>query len=179
MSKRIIGLHLLGWILAGVILIVSLLSAAKQGADRGLTASGLTWYWGSEILPDHLLYPSLMLVDRVALMNSKTPQNRVYMQVNYAYRRAQAAAALVQKKKPELALTTMSKAQKYLNQAASEALVADLPVVDKRMVIKAIEYHNEQLKMLLPSFTTYDQGVLNQLRDESLILEEKLIDSIK
>lgn len=179
MSKRIIGLHLLGWLLAGVILIVSLLSAAKQGAERGLTASGLTWYWSKEILPDHLLYPSLMLVDRIALMNSKTPEGRVYMQVNYAFRRAQASVALVQKNKPELALTTMTKAQKYLNQAAAEALVNNLAATDKRVVIKAIEYHNTQLAQLLPSFTTYDQGVLNQLRDESLILEEKLINSIK
>lgn len=179
MSKPIIGLHLIGWLVAGIILVVSLFSAAKQGADKGLTASGLTWYWGSEILPDHLLYPSLMFVDRVALMNSKTPESRVYMQVNYAYRRTQAALSLVRKGKPELAITTMSKAQKYLNQAAAETLIAGLPVTDKRMVIKAIEYHNEQLELLLPSFTTYDQGVLNQLRDESLILEEKLIDSIK
>lgn len=179
MSKPIIGLHLIGWLVAVIILVVSLFSAAKQGAERGLTASGLTWYWGSEILPDHLLYPSLMLVDRIALMDAKTPANRVYMQVNYAHRRTQAAHALVRKGKPELALTTMSKAQKYLNQAAAETLAANLSVSDKRMVITAIEYHSAQLELLLPSFTTYDQGVLNQLRDESLILEEKLIDSIK
>ncbi|HCC84442.1 MAG TPA: hypothetical protein DEP87_02065 [Candidatus Pacebacteria bacterium] len=179
MSKRIISLHLLGWILAGVILVISLMSAARLTVDQGHTASGRTWYWSRTILPDHVLYPLLMVVDRLALETTSDPKTRVYIQVNYSYRRTQSALTLIEKNQPELALTTLTKAQKYLNQAATEALVAELAIPEKRLIIKAIDHLNSVTDGALPSFTTYDRGVLQELRQEAVVLEEKLIDSIK
>lgn len=179
MSKQIIGLHLLGWIIAGLVLVVSLFSAAKLGSDRNLTASGLTWYWHQPILPDHLAYPLLMIVDRLALSNTKGTSARVHMQVNYGHRRLQAAIDLVEKKKPSLALTALTKAQKYLNQAAIEALAQDATLADKRLVIIAIENHDDEIRKLEPSFTEFDQEVMRQLQRDAEILEEKLINSFK
>lgn len=179
MSKQVIGLHLLAWVVAGIVLVVSLFSAAKLGSDRNLTASGLTWYWHRPILPDHLAYPLLMLVDRLALITTKGTSARVHMQVNYSHRRLQAATDLIEKKKPSLALTTLTKAQKYLNRAAFEALKLDATLMDKRLVIIAIENFDSEIKKLEPNFTEFDQGVLEQLHRDAEILEEKLIDTFK
>lgn len=177
MSKQIIGLHLLGWLAAGLVLVVSLFSAAKLGSDRDLTASGLTWYWHKPILPDHLAYPALMLVDRLALESTKGTSARVHMQVNYSHRRLQAAIDLVEKQKPGLALTALTKAQKYLNQAAIEALSPDATLADKRLVIVAIENQDDEIKKLEPHFTQFDQEVMGHLHRDAEMLEEKLIDS--
>jgi hypothetical protein len=179
MSKRIVGLHLLGWIIAIVILLISLFSAAKLGTDRDANASGRGFYWTKEILPDHVLYPFLMVIDRVALETTHDPAQRIYMQVNYAHRRLISAQLLADKQKNSLALTTLTKAQKYLSQAAQDALTHQVSIPERRMVIKAIENQDQLAVQLAPHFTTYDQGVLNQLRSESKILAEKLANSIQ
>lgn len=178
MSKQIVGLHLLGWIVGSLILLISLFSAAKLGTDRDATASGRGFYWTTEILPDHVLYPFLMVIDRVALQTTHDPAKRVYMQVNYAHRRLTSAQLLAAKQKNSLALTTLTKAQKYLSQAAQDALTYQVPIPERRMVIKAIENQDQLAEELAPHFTPYDQGVLNQLRNESKILAETLANSI-
>ena len=172
-----IGLHLLAWLVAGAILVVSLFSAAKFGSDKTSTASGLTWYWHQPILPDHLAYPILMVVDRLALTTTKGTSARVHMQVNYGHRRLQAAIALVEKKKPGLGLTALTKAQKYLNQAAIEALKPDASLADKKLVILAIENQDQQIQNLQLNFEELDLTVMNQLGRDAKMLEEKLINS--
>jgi hypothetical protein len=179
MTKRVIGLHLAGWVVGFLILVISLASAIKLGSDQQQTASGRGWYWSEVILPDHVIYPLIMVVDRLALETNQDQTARVYIQVNYAYRRLTAAQALVAKQKHNLALTTLTKAQKYLNQAAQGALDNQVSVADRRMVIRAIENQNKVVLELVPSFTTFDQGVLNHLRQESEILEEKLMSSLE
>lgn len=179
MSKQIIGLHLLAWLVAGLILVISLFSAARFGSDRNSTASDLTWYWHRPILPDHLAYPLLMLVDRLALTTTKDISARIHMQVNYGHRRLQSTLQLIEKKKPGLALTALTKAQKYLNQAAIEALGANVNSSDKRLVIIAIENQNIEIKKLKENFSDLDLNVTDQLARDAEILEEKLINSFK
>lgn len=179
MSKQIIGLHLLAWLVAGLILIVSLFSAASLSSGKSNNASRLTWYWQRPILPDHLIYPFFMLADKIALTTTKDSSARVHMQVNYGHRRLQAAVLLIAKKNPGLALTALTKAQKYLNQAAIEALNPGTASTDKKLVILAIENQKDEIKKLKMSFAELDLGVTDQLARDAEILEEKLINSFK
>ena len=72
------------------------------------------------ILPDHPLYFLKMLRDRFQLWLTRDILTRAELLLNYADKRIAAALALAEKGKSGLAMTTASKAEKYLEKAVLE-----------------------------------------------------------
>lgn len=159
----------LGFVVVGV----SLISANQVMSSEGLGATQLKFYLDKEILPDHILYSVLMGVDRVRL-EASDPIERVYMQSKYAQRRFGYARELVKRKNISLALTTLTKSQKYLNQAAHDAIIYDLPQKDKNFVKRVMEQNMSDVKNLMSNFADQDKSIIESLLNEGVVLCDHL-----
>lgn len=91
-------------------------TVVKQEVDYYLPYPG--------ILPDHPLYFIKMVRDRILLMVTGEPLAKAERLLLYADKRLGAAKALAEGNKPTLAVTTLTKAEKYLEQAVTEAVKA-------------------------------------------------------
>lgn len=155
-----------------VIVFTSLYSANGSNYGLGDTASRRHFYISAEILPDHLLYPMVMLIDKMALSTAHQPAERIRIQVNYAHRRLNSARTLSANCKPGMALSTLTKSQKYLNQAAQEALINGSSQ-EKALVIRAIVHHEQQIQSITDEQLLHNQDVVH-LREEANALKNQL-----
>jgi len=73
------------------------------------------------ILPDHVLYPLKMIRDKIWLLLTTEPVKRAELFLLFADKRLGAGKALVEGGKEELGITTLSKGEKYLEQAIDQA----------------------------------------------------------
>ncbi|HYD34973.1 MAG TPA: DUF5667 domain-containing protein [Vitreimonas sp.] len=162
----------------GLILWVSLSSVPTVFSANGTTeASKRSVYMEGEILPDHLAYPVLMAVDRVKL-ETAAPHDQVFMKVEYGNRRIEYAQELIDKDNTPVALSTLTKALKYLHKAGQTALEIEAPDNTKQYVIKTLDYHHQTIEKMKSRFPDPDRVVLDQLQNENLIMKAQLHDSM-
>lgn len=103
------------------------------------------------ILPDHPLYWLKMVRDRVQLWLITDSLQRAEKLLLYADKRLGAGWALVEGNKPELGITTVTKAEKYLEQAVNLALnlsEGEKEVKFKARLAKAVKKHEEVLSLI-------------------------------
>ena len=72
------------------------------------------------ILPDHFLYPVKMVRDRVWLFLTSGSLRKAEVMLLFADKRLGAARALIEGGKTSLGITTLTKAEKYLEQGAGK-----------------------------------------------------------
>ena len=115
--KKINYLFILFAILFSVLIIfISLQSANRnQMVSKNKLMAG-KFYVAKEILPDHSLYPLLMVIDRLRLELADS-EKRIDLLVSNANRRLFYSKRLLEKDNQSLAFITLSKAIKYINQA--------------------------------------------------------------
>ena len=147
------------------IVLMSLISAA-QVQSKGLEASQKEMYFEAEMLPDHVLYPVFMTKDRVQLEFAQ-PKERIQLRLQYAERRMVSAQALVQKGKYDVALSTATKAQKYLLTAAYEAQQVDADAQTMKTILNKLQRHTEKLEEIQSHYSGDGYAVLQTLIDES------------
>jgi hypothetical protein len=182
---------------------ISLLFSVPAHSQEINRASLKQFYWDSEILPDHILYPVLMVADRVQLSLAE-PEDKVYLQVLFAYQRLESSRQLLEKGEEALALSTLTKSQKYLLGAAHGVL--ELTAVDserdemelevtsevigaveldasgadsnleevREHVLKAFHYHLRDYALLQSEFKELDTSVIVRLIEEARVLEEQV-----
>jgi hypothetical protein len=168
----------LGLGFASLVLGISLLNgSAVQSAGTGFEATQKQLYLGDQMLPDHVAYPVLMALDRAKLEVS-SPLERIYAQAEYANRRLEYSKALLEKDKTALALTTLTKAEKYLIHATEEAIDGNAPTTVRNYVLKTIEFHSTEIKLLAPHFSDADRAVINQLLESNQLLIDRLSTSL-
>lgn len=138
------------------------------------------FYVNKEILPDHSLYPLLMAVDRLRLSMADR-ERRIYLLMAYANRRLFYATRLLEKEELTLALTTLTKSQKYLNQALIEVKVLkDENGHDPNfqqlifLVLEGVDYQQEVVAQHLDILSTIDCNALQTLSEETKILKTQL-----
>ncbi len=76
------------------------------------------------ILPDHLLYPLKMIRDQIRLFLTTGSLKKAELCLLYADKRLGAAKMLIEKNELDLGLTTLTKAEKYLEKAINQEEVA-------------------------------------------------------
>lgn len=85
-------------------------------------------HWGGTlypgILPDHFLYPLKMIRDRIWLFLTTDPLKKAELLLKFADKRLLAAQELIEKGKVDLATSTITKAEKYLERAINQEKVA-------------------------------------------------------
>lgn len=165
-------------LLAGAGMVgVSLSSASRVYSSDGTNASQMKLYMSEEILPDHLLYPFFMANDRLKL-ELATPEEKFFLMMDYADRRLEYSQRLLEKGNKSLALTTLTKSQKYLNSSAQMVFESDFTDAQKRQIISEIDVHTKEVRSLFDSFDTHDKAILEGLCDDALIWQEKLSETI-
>jgi flagellin-specific chaperone FliS len=160
-----LALSLLGFLFGSSILVISLFSATQVSSTGGTAASESKLYFSQEILPDHSFYKVMMAMDRLQL-ETASPQEQIFMRVEYANRRLDYAKALLEKDKEDLAFTTLLKSQQYLHQAVQNALAADVPNSVKERVSKAVAYHTQELRQMAPGLTDANRAQLDRIVKE-------------
>jgi hypothetical protein len=163
-----------GLTFASLVLGISLLNGSTvQSAGTGLDATDKELYLSDQMLPDHVAYPVLMAVDR-AKLEIADPLERIYGQAEYANRRLEYAQALLEKDKPALALTTLTKAEKYLIHATEEAIDTEAPATVKKYVYKTVQFHTAEITTMAPHFSDADRAVIDQMLQSNQFLLNKL-----
>ena len=159
---------------ASAILALSLTSNAMRvhSADGILTRS---FYMDDQVLPDHITYPFLMAIDRLRL-ESASPTEKVYLQTEYANRRLAYATELFNRDESDLAVTTLTKAQKYLLHAGQHVLYEQNNARLNTHLSKTIEYHVRHIEKILDSQDLSDsqRAVIDKLTEELLVIHGQL-----
>jgi len=151
-------------LVAGGILALSLMKAQNAFAENQAATARKQLYFGKEILPDNVLYPVIMAMDRVQL-ETAPDYERVFIQMEYANRRLEYSEdLLIQKNDDEsLIVSTLTKAEAYLQNATQESLKLNSPNSVKESLAKTIEYHISKLKELAPKFTDSNRSLVDHL----------------
>jgi hypothetical protein len=148
------------------VLLISLFTATSASSSGSHAMAGRKLYFGKEILPDNVLYPVMMATDRVQLETASN-YDRIFMQVEYANRRLDYSKQLLDEEKQALAVTTLTKAEKYLHNAIQEAIEIKASDSIKERLRKSLEYHSTQIKKMSPQFTDGDRALLDKLIEEN------------
>jgi hypothetical protein len=101
------------------------------------------------LLPDHPLYFLKMIRDRLQLWITRDTIKRSELMLHYADKRIAAALALAEKGKSGLAVSTATKAEKYLEQAVGEVSELDESSEDVRNVYKGLVEAADKHKKVL------------------------------
>lgn len=154
-------------LLFGVSLVGISLVSASQVQSRGLDATQKEMYFEDTVLPDHAFYPALMAKDRVVLELAQ-PERRIQLQVQYAKDRMHAAELLYEKGKPDMALSTATKAQKYVLTAVLEAESMELDKPTLELVHEALREQTDDVIQLQQKLPGDQQEILQKLVQESV-----------
>jgi len=76
------------------------------------------------ILPDHFLYPIKMVRDRIWLFLTADPLRKAETLLLFADKRLGAGKALIEGGKEQLGISTLTKAEKYLERAIAQERIA-------------------------------------------------------
>jgi hypothetical protein len=158
-----------------LILATSLIAANKASTGDTSRLMGQKVYMGRTILPDHLLYPAVMIGDRIKLQMAPHEES-ILLQVEYSDRRYRYAAELLHKGQPQLAFTTLTKSQKYLLMASNEVLV-DPSKVDKKTIMTvrdALDHSIYRLEKFKSDEANADASAIDQLILESKVLLQNI-----
>lgn len=167
------------------ILSISLQSASKSEIVGNSKLMSGKFYVGREILPDHSIYPLLMIVDRIRLELADTNRQIILLSA-YGDRRLFYTKKLLDKGNSALAAVTLSKAIKYTNQALEESItllefknqsVHNQKLEHQPLARLALDSFNRQATFFIEhrdQFSNEEKVILTTLSLESSALAEKL-----
>lgn len=170
--------RLLFLIFGSSIVLISLFSANRvfsQGDDLGIARRKL--YFQTEVLPDHLLYPLMMILDKVRL-EITPPEEAVDLQLSYAWRRLEYTERLLTDGYQSLSFSTLTKAYKYYNAGLVQAQTISLRQDKREFLVQDTELFEDRAKKLELNFTDSQQQELMRLEFEQSTLIDFFIDSI-
>lgn len=152
---------------------VSLLTAGSVESIEGERMSERILYMNDEILPDHVLYPLVMVSDRVEL-ELADEHEQLYIKIQYAEQRLGYAKQLVERGNTELALSTLTKAQKYLLAVGHSVLEHQLQGAIRTRTMDEIQFQAAEIRQLAPQFSDEQVAVIDALVAENAVLEKQL-----
>lgn len=135
------------------ILFVSLQSANKSRMTDSPSLVSNKFYIAKEILPDHSLYPVLMIADRLRL-ELASAEKRTYLLTAYGNRRLFYSRRLLEQGNTDLAFITLTKAFKYVNLSLSETIF----LFEESNLMRKDEYQ-KQAFFLLENLKAYDDFI--------------------
>ncbi len=155
------------------VLALSLIEVQAVYAGNKTTTERKQLYFGKDILPDNLMYPALMAIDRIQLETAPNSE-RIFLEMEYANRRLGYAQQLLNDNKESLALTTALKAENYLQNAVHDAQVLQAPSSVTQRLSKTLLYHIQQLKELSPKFTDSNRSEIDKIIEQDQIVQHSL-----
>jgi len=155
------------------ILLTSLASAGQVSSNGDKSVDAHELYFNKEILPDHMLYPALMVADRIKLETAST-NDRIFLELQYSNSRLEMSQQLLAENKKDIAASTLTKSLKYLQEAALEAQQHKSPDSVKTLIVRAIEYNNKEVTKIIPELPEVDRSSIQQLLDENKVISTSL-----
>ncbi len=178
-----VGVYFLGIFLIVFVLFLSITrqtlyapTLAEREAMANFSASSrLRELTTLPFLPDHPIYPVLMVRDRVSLF-FLSPSKKTERKLELADKRLESAQLLLQKKRSALALTTVSKAEKYVLSASLDVGKSSGPAstADRNEIQKKIATHAVQLELMKPHFSDEQRAVIDRLLSELSVVQQQL-----
>lgn len=131
------------------------------------------------ILPDNFLYPLKMIRDRILLGLTTDPVKRAEKLLLFADKRLGAGRALIEGGKTQLGIETLTKGEKYLEQAINQAEKAkqagkETTVLYEKLA-KASLKHQEVLGELVLKVPGETQAIINEVMKYPQAGYEKII----
>jgi len=143
---------------------------SKKGSDYALPYPG--------ILPDHPLYPVKMLRDRIISFFINTPQKKAEFNLLMADKRVNAGLYLSDQKKTDLAVTTISKGQNYLDQALTIVETEKSALTDGKSLLerlnKATAKHEEVIASILKKAGDKEKPAVRDLLERTKQQQDKI-----
>lgn len=109
------------------------------------------------ILPDHQLWGLKVMRDRVWLFLTADPIKRAELLLLFADKRINAARDLLEKDNPGLAVSTATRAEKYLEEAVQQAFVAqqkgnDIKPLLEKLALASLKHREvlEEMYIIIP-----------------------------
>jgi len=119
------------------------------------------------ILPGNFLYPLKMVRDRIWLFLTPDPLQKAQTLLLFADKRLGAGKALVEKGKEDLGITTLSKAEKYLERALIQGKIAKQKGKETKSFFatlqKASKKHQEILLELQKKVSNEGKGTVEEM----------------
>lgn len=165
----------LGFAIAVFILAVSLISSTPSVYSAGdqPKTNDKEFYLNGDILPDHVLYPAVMAADKFKLETAH-PDQKLTLYVTFANLRLDSAEKLLHKEAQPLAISTLTKSQKYLLQAAQATIDQQPAQPTTIFVYKTLLYHLNRHQQLKSYFTDAEKNVIDQLDQEIMVFVDSL-----
>lgn len=158
-----------------LILLTSLLAANRTSAGDRTRLMARKVYFNRTILPDNIFYPVLMIGDKIKLETAGF-EEQIALKLEYADRRYAYAIQLLDKDQSQLALTTLTKSQKYLFSAGNEVLTYPERVKPETIVAVKDSYAEslKQLPEFRQNYSEHDAQTIDELYHETEIIYKKL-----
>jgi len=135
--------------------------AERKAVDYELTYPG--------ILPDHFLYPLKMIRDRIWLFLTTNPLKKAELLLKFADKRIWSAEMLVEKNKPDLVVSTATKAEKYLERALNQERIAREKGEDTTAFLQRLEKATRKHEEVL-------LGIREKVADSAKVVIEKTLE---
>jgi len=155
-------------ILFGIFVLVSSLIAYSNREGNGEEReSEKKLYISTKILPDHVFYPILMVIDQ-GLLAMSDDESEIYLRIHLAQDRMLSAQRLLDKDEEVLALSTLTKSQKYLISASEKYFSSEnfLPEVGLGL-LRALRDNTSNLRLSEKRFDSVPTGPIGDLILES------------
>lgn len=164
-----------GLVFGSLIFSSSLIMASQGEVSNSIRVSEKRFYISGPILPDNIIYPGLMIVDK-AILSISLGDQIVYTKIEFADDRFRSAKLLLKRDQEELAFTTITKSQKYLITAAhhvfSDPEISDKVVSD---LVLALQKNSKELLDCKKDFKHQDTTLIDELIEESDVLIGQLM----
>jgi hypothetical protein len=126
------------------------------------------------ILPDHFLYSVKMVRDRVLTFLTVDPLKKAELFLLFADKRLGAGKALIEGNKTDLGVSTISKAEKYLEQAVNQAKIAGQNGKDSKIILEKLNRATRKHEEVILDLITKVSGDAKSTLEKVLEYPRKL-----
>ncbi len=171
--KNRLFISLSAFTLGLLVVAVSLASANQVTSYEGTQVSCRKFYFDKEILPDHVFYPFIAAADRALLELSPVPE-QIKLRVKLGQKRYDYAQKLLDRGDSALALSTLTKSQKYFQSAAVLAIDHPVDRATRTFLKQQIRANIENSQELAARLQPDQAELISNLNNQTQILLEQL-----
>lgn len=149
--------------------------AAEKGIEYDLTSGGRIF---PGILPDHFLYPLKMIRDRIWLFLTTGPLKKAELLLVFADKRLMASQALIDKGKVDKAVSTATKAEKYLERTIAQEARARSAGKDTNALLEKLSRASLKHEEILLGFKDRVPDQAKGVIDKALVYPRRVYEQV-
>lgn len=131
------------------------------------------------ILPDHFIYPLKMVRDKIWLFLTTDPLKKAELYLLFADKRIGAAKALIEGNKVDLGITTLTKAEKYLEKAVNQEKIAKQAGKGTNAFLKKLSQSSLKHEEIILEFKEKIPGAVESTYENALQISRQVYQRVK